>query len=216
MPGEAYPQGWEADVELDDGSSLRLRPIRHDEGGALLGHFARLSPASRYLRFFSPKQTLSASEVERFTHVDYADRMAMVAVPPPAAAPSAPAPPAEPDPIIAVARYDRARGTTRAEVAFAVDDAHQGLGLGHLLLEFLADYARSHGIVEFEAETLPNNRPMLEVFHHAGYPVVEHFDGSALHVCFPITPTLASDAVLARIARRAAGGPGDQAPPAPT
>jgi hypothetical protein len=39
----------------------------------------RLSPDTVYARFFSSKPSLSAAEVERFTHVDHDARVGLVA-----------------------------------------------------------------------------------------------------------------------------------------
>ena len=62
--------------------------------------------------------------MRHFTTVDHRDRVAFVAL--------------AMDEIIAVARYERYRGTDTAEVAFFVDDDHHGRGLASLLLEYLA------------------------------------------------------------------------------
>ena len=55
-----------------------------------------------------------------------------------------------------------------AEVAFVVADPWQGRGLAPLLLDRLADRARSRGIERFVAETLSDNRAMLAVFRASG------------------------------------------------
>lgn len=55
-------------------------------------------------------------------------------------------------------RYDAA-GEDGAEVAFVVQDEHQGRGLGSVLLEHLAVAARHRGITRFYADTLATNRP---------------------------------------------------------
>ena len=72
--------------------------------------------------------------------------------------------------MIAVGRYDRAY-RDEAEVAFLVEDAHQGRGIAQLLLEHLAEAARERGIVRFYAELLPQNARMASVFADAGYRV---------------------------------------------
>jgi GNAT superfamily N-acetyltransferase len=52
----------------------------------------------------------------------------------------------------------------RAEVAVEVADHLHGNGLGTILIERLAVIAEAHGITQFVAEVLPENRAMLEVF----------------------------------------------------
>ncbi len=170
------PPEWEADVVLADGGPVHVRPIRPDDGDRLLRFHGSLSAESIYYRFFSPKPRLTDREVEKFTHVDYDDRVALVAL--------------LGDEFIAVARYDRWPGKDEAEVAFTVSDAHQGRGIGTLLLEHLAAIARSRGIHRFTAEVLPDNRPMLRVFRRAGFEEVRNtFAGGIIDVDFAIDPT---------------------------
>ena len=98
--------------------------------------------------------------VERFTCVDYLDRLALVA---------------EVDgTLIAVARFDRHEGTTEAEVAFVVADEYQHHGIGSLLLDELVLAASERGITTFLADTLSENHTMLDVFLHAGFEVQTH------------------------------------------
>ena len=75
-----YPSEYELDVALRDGGGARIRPIKPDDGPLLVDFFERLGPESRYFRFFRIKETLEPKEVEFFTHVDYSDRMALVAL----------------------------------------------------------------------------------------------------------------------------------------
>ena len=96
--------------------------------------------------------------------------------------------------IIAVARYDRLdpagdhdgqAGPPDAEVAFTIDDAHQGRGLGTLMLEYLAAAGRENGIGRFVAETMPDNRRMVRVFHDAGYQTIDRFADGVDHGRLP-------------------------------
>jgi acetyl coenzyme A synthetase (ADP forming)-like protein len=177
-----YPAEWEVDAMLSDGGAIHLRPIRPDDGAALTRFHARLSPDTVYLRFFSVRPHLSARDVARFTLVDYSDRMAFVGV--------------LGDSIVGVGRYDRCEGTNDAEVAFVVDDAQQGRGLGSLFLEYLAEAARDKGITRFIADTLVHNRRMLDVFEAAGYRESERLAQGVVRVTFDIEPTGASIAAM--------------------
>src|ERR1700681_4126433 len=145
--------GAETDVLLSDGTTARVRPICPPDGTALRALHARLSRETIMLRFFGPHPRLSDAEVERFTHVDGVDRVALVAE--------------RAGEIVAVARYDREPGSDEAEVAFVVEDAFQGRGLATILLEHLASAARSFGIRRFVADTLSENFRMLGVFRDA-------------------------------------------------
>ena len=170
-----YPAHWEADVVLRDGSTAHLRPIRPDDAEGLARMHGAQSQTSIYLRFFTYKSSLSTKELERFTRVDHRDRVCFVLV--------------LADRIIGVGRYDRTDRHDDAEVAFMISDAHQGRGIGSILLEHLAAAARENGIDHFSAEVLPENRKMLRVFAEAGYELTRKFDDGVVVVGFDIDPT---------------------------
>lgn len=164
----------ERDVRIRNGQVLHIRPILPEDAPTLVAFHATLSPQSIYLRFFNFHPVLSAGEVERFTHVDYAERLALVVL--------------DGDRLVAVGRYDRVAGTDEAEVAFLVEDAFQHLGIGTLLADELARAARKQGISRFVADTLAENSAMLDMFHGLGFPVRSHFEEGVVKVSFPIEP----------------------------
>ena len=169
---DGYPAELEANVTISLGRLL-VRPIRPGDAAELVRFHDGLSKESQYLRFFGTHPHLSAREIERFTVVDYRNRLALVI---------------ELDgSLIAVARFDRLEGTTTAEVAFVVADAYHHHGLATMLLHRLAEAALDRGIDRFFAETLPMNQAMLAVFHESGFPVVSRFDRGVVRVEFPIT-----------------------------
>jgi GNAT superfamily N-acetyltransferase len=166
-----YPAELEGEAVLDDGTPIGFRPIRPDDAPALAEFHAGLSATSVYLRFFGAHPRLSEREVARFTHVDYHDRLALVAL--------------VAGRLTGVARYDRLEGD-EAEVAFVVADDFQHHGIGTMLLERLADAARRRGVATFFAQTLAENRTMLDVFLHSGYAVTTTNDGQLVELRFPI------------------------------
>lgn len=166
-----YPAELEGSVVLPDGTAVAVRPIVPGDGAALAEFHLGLSDISVYLRFFGAHPRLSPAEVERFTCVDYEDRLALVAT--------------VDGRLLAVGRYDRGDGG-EAEVAFVVADQYQHRGIGSVLLERLARAARQRGITTFYAQTLAENRSMLDVFVHSGYPVSTQSDRQLVEVRFPI------------------------------
>lgn len=174
---------------LRDGHTVHVRPIVPGDADRLVRFHQRQSPESIYFRYFSPRPRLSDRDVEHFTVVDHRDRVAFVAL--------------EGDELIGVARYERYRGTDTAEVAFFIDDEHQGRGLGTLLLEFLAEAGRDNGVRRFTATTLPHNRKMLRVFATAGYDVATRLEEGVVEVAFDIDPTAAALAAMERRERLA-------------
>jgi acyl-CoA synthetase (NDP forming)/RimJ/RimL family protein N-acetyltransferase len=165
-----------ADVLLSDGSAAHLRQIRPEDAPAIVDFHSRMSERTRYLRYFSPYPRIPERDLERFVHVDHADREAFVMV--------------SDQRIIAVGRYERlGHDSPEAEVALVVEDAHQGRGIGSVLLEHLAQAARENGIHRFVAEVLPENGGMLRVFSDFGYSIQRRYADGVVHLDFPIEPT---------------------------
>ena len=176
-----YPAEWEADVLLRDGRPCHLRPVRPDDGDAMRRFHASLSPETIYFRFFAPYPELSDADVERFTRVDYDERMAFVAT--------------RSGEIVGVGRYDKIDDTS-AEIAFTVRDDFQGKGLGSVLLEHLTAAAREREITKFVADVLPMNQRMIGTFTEAGFRVRQQFEEGVIGLEFEIAPTDAETTVM--------------------
>ncbi len=179
-----YPSRWETDVVVADGSTVYVRPVKPEDADRVEALHSRLSPETIYFRFFTPLPKLTPTMLERFVNVDYVDRLALVAL--------------LGQEIIAISRYDRIPGSSVAEVAFLVDDAHQGRGLASLMLEHLAAAAKENGITRFVADTLPENSKMLRVFHDAGFSDKRVFQDGVVRVTFDISSTEESIAAMYR------------------
>lgn len=159
-PSESDVAAFARSLALPDGATLRLRAIRPDDAPRLQAFHGRLSPQAICFRFFGVMPELNSAFAERLSHVDYDERMAIVATP--SADISAP--------IIAVARYERT-APREAEFALVVEDDWQGRGIGPRLLWALAEYARQHDITTFIAEVMYTNERMLALLRHARFPV---------------------------------------------
>ncbi|HLL67602.1 MAG TPA: GNAT family N-acetyltransferase [Micromonosporaceae bacterium] len=171
-----------ADILLADGSTARVRQVEPSDADAIVALHSRLSERTRYLRYFAAYPRIPARDLEHFVTVNHREREAFVVE--------------LGGLLIAVGRYDRlGPDAPDAEVAFVVEDAHQGRGLGSVLIEHLAAAARQEGIERFVAEVLPVNATMLRVFADAGYPVEQAYDDGVVHLSFPIAPTPQSLAV---------------------
>ncbi|MGW5867903.1 bifunctional acetate--CoA ligase family protein/GNAT family N-acetyltransferase [Streptomyces sp. NPDC055239] len=186
---QAYPSHWEADVVLRDGGTARIRPITAEDADRLVSFYEQVSDESKYYRFFAPYPRLSAKDVHRFTHHDQVDRVGLAAT--------------VGGEFIATVRFDRidSRGMSasapadEAEVAFLVQDAHQGRGVASTLLEHIAAVARERGIRRFAAEVLPANTKMIKVFTDAGYQQKRSFEDGVVRLEFDLEPTDRSLAV---------------------
>ncbi|MGW0971107.1 bifunctional acetate--CoA ligase family protein/GNAT family N-acetyltransferase [Streptomyces sp. NPDC002516] len=184
-----YPAHWEADVVLRDGGTARIRPITVDDAERLVSFYEQVSEESKYYRFFAPYPRLSAKDVHRFTHHDFVDRVGLAAT--------------VGGEFIATVRYDRINAdgmpasapADEAEVAFLVQDAHQGRGVASALLEHIAAVARERDIRRFAAEVLPANNKMIKVFTDAGYTQKRSFEDGVVRLEFDLEPTDRSLAV---------------------
>ncbi|MGW3420798.1 bifunctional acetate--CoA ligase family protein/GNAT family N-acetyltransferase [Streptomyces phaeochromogenes] len=194
-----YPAHWEADVVLRDGGTARIRPITADDADRLVSFYEQVSDESKYYRFFAPYPRLSAKDVHRFTHHDFVDRVGLAAT--------------VGGEFIATVRYDRINAdglpasspADEAEVAFLVQDAHQGRGVASALLEHIAAVARERDIRRFAAEVLPANNKMIKVFTDAGYQQKRHFEDGVVRLEFDLEPTDRSLAVQRAREQRAEG-----------
>ncbi len=164
----------ECDAVLRDGGIVHLRPVTGDDEAALRALHEGLSPRAAYLRFFTAGRAAAAWYVDHLVRAPAPDHAALAAL--------------VGGRIVGVAGYERLDDPTGAEVAFAVQDAQQGRGVGTLLLEHLASYAREHGVRRFVAETLADNDMMMAVFADAGFPVKRHHDGGTVDVSFLLVP----------------------------
>ena len=160
----------DSDALLSDAGIVRLRSARATDAGPLRALYERLSPDTLYLRFFTMSQPVAA-DVDRLTRSADAGHYSLVAE--------------IRGEVVGVATYERLEDPSKAEVAFLVDDAHQGRGVGMLMLEHLAAVATAQGIVAFVAETLPANARMLHVFSDAGFPVTTTLAGGIVRVEMP-------------------------------
>src|SRR4051794_3373472 len=143
---------------------------------------------------------LSERDVLRFTNVDYTDRVAFVLT--------------VANKMIAVGRWDRIPPApddpdpvVSAEVAFLVQDAHQGRGIAQILLEHLAQAGRERGIHRFVADVLPGNRRMIHIFRDAGYRGEGGYEDGVPRLVFPTDATDTSVNVMQAGEPRAEAAP---------
>lgn len=148
-----------ADVLLTDGRLAVVRRLAPGDSDELEALHARAGLDSLRFRFFAPSRRAAHQYVQHV--LASPDTLALV---------------------VEVRGIVVALGTAEpideqsSEVAFFVDDDFHGLGLGTLLLEHLAALAHDQGIVDFVAEVLPDNAPMLGVFADAGFDLVRRLD----------------------------------------
>lgn len=186
-----------AHLKLHDGARIDIRRIRPEDKAALVSGFNRLSPESRYRRFFAPLDHLTEADLRYLTELDHHDHEAVIGFEASTGAP------------LGVARYVRIGEPGLAEVAVTVVDDWQGRGVAKALLENLSRRARAEGVERFVALVLSENEAALELFKALSSNEVEPRRSASGHlellIELPDASGIAGSA-LGRALRSAASG----------
>jgi RimJ/RimL family protein N-acetyltransferase len=162
---------YDATERLRNGARLQIRALAPGDRAEMLAAVGRLSNEALYRRFFAPKRNFSEREIEFYLNVDFTNHVALAAVLSEGGR----------QVLVGGARYVVSRPGC-AEVAFAVDDPHQKLGIATHLIAHLIKIAGAAGIGEFIAEVLPENVPMLKVFERCGLAMKTRSEQGVVHV----------------------------------
>ena len=176
---------------LADGTTVEIRPAGPGDFNAVKAMHQAMSPDNTYMRFFNISRLAAEIEARRICRDPVPGQVALLA-------------------LARTTRWSAWPATSpksqgQAEVAFAVADHMHNRGVATLLLEHLVSFASSHQITTFTAETLTENKAMLNVFADAGLPVERHYDDGLFKLTFPLPsadtgPTL--DSYLNAVAER--------------
>ena len=167
---------------LADGTTVEIRPAGPGDFDAVKAMHKAMSPDNTYMRFFNISRLVAEIEARRICKDPVPGQVALLAL--------------AGHEVVGVASYvSEVQG--QAEVAFAVADHMHHRGVATLLLEHLVSFARSHQITTFTAETLTENKAMLNVFADVGLPVDRHYADGVFKLTFPLPsadagPTLES------------------------
>jgi EmrB/QacA subfamily drug resistance transporter len=167
LPGHRPPAARGKTVVLRDGSAVLIRQVHSADAPLLAEGFARLSDASRQMRFLTKKKELSPAELRYFTDVDHHDHEALGAL----------------DHAdgrgVGVARYVRdTEDPQAAEIAVTIIDDWQGRGLGTELLAQLSDRARQEGIRRFTALVAADNAAVAALLQNMNAEFVRYGPGT--------------------------------------
>ena len=180
-PAPRTGAGRSVEALTTQGRIVRIRPVVETDAAALKALYRRTSDLSLYFRFFSLNRHIADRHVAALVRPPDPDHQALIAL--------------FGDDVAAVAGYE-CLSPTEAEVALLVEDAHQGEGLGTLLLEHLAALARSQGIEQLVGEVLTGNRQMARVFTDMGLPVSRTVEDGVARYRASTTPDEAAQAIF--------------------
>lgn len=152
-----------------------LRPLWPDDKETLRAGVAALSDQSRYLRFFSGARTVPEPIIDRLADSDQTDHIAWGAIDLLSDPPMA----------IAAGHAIRVGKTDSMEIALAVLDEYQGLGVARLLLTEIAQICQNQGVTSLTAETLAENRAARRLFQALG-GVSNYSSGPVVRYTFQI------------------------------
>jgi GNAT superfamily N-acetyltransferase len=181
MP-EASAPAEELIAKTRDGQRVLFRPIRPDDKEHLKDGFARLSPRSRYMRFFRAIDHLSDEQLEYLTEIDYQDHFAWIAF----------AIDEPHSPGVGVARWIRlADEPEAAEGAVTVVDDWHHKGIGTTLLWLIARSAIERGVTHFKVWALGSNTEALDLLKDLG-AIPKQWESGILEMDIPL-PTDPAD-----------------------
>jgi acetyltransferase len=165
-----YPKEWERHATLPDGTPVFVRPVR-PEDERLYGLFlAAVSGEDLRLRFFAPVKDFSHTFIARFTQLDYARAMALLAIKEATGE------------MLGVVRLHADAAYERGEYAVLVRSDLKSHGLGWLLMQTIIEYARAEGIRMIEGQVLRENTTMLKMCRELGFEIASDPEDAEVQV----------------------------------
>jgi acyl-CoA synthetase (NDP forming)/RimJ/RimL family protein N-acetyltransferase len=173
------PEGlaYKEHVLLKNGQGLLLKPAEKADIPLVESFLKRISPESLRMRFMGSVSEIPQKLIQELCKGDFTLNGCLLAI-------------TGEDPetrVVGLGNYVAMGNGRTAEVAFLIEDEFQGRGIGTLLLERLAGLAAANGFVEFEAEVLPDNRPMLNVFKSSGFEKHRVWHSDTVHFELPVS-----------------------------
>ena len=153
-----YPLKLEETVKIND-ESVTIRPAKPVDTRRIQEFFYEMDKDDIINRFFHEKRMFVRDEIEKRTQIDYIKDLSIVAVVGEFGFGK----------VIGVGEYFLIPRENIAEIAFTVNKAYQGKGLGKILLRKLVRAARENGIAGLVAHTYPQNKRMIQLFNSLPY-----------------------------------------------
>lgn len=166
-----YPTQYIWEWTTEDGTEVRIRPIRPEDEPLMVQFHEPLSEQSIYMRYFRALNLDQRTAHERLTRIcfiDYDREMALVA--------TRRSPESGEREIIGVGRLSKFYLGKEAEFALLISDKYQRQGLGTELLSRLLEIGRNEGVQKVMAYMLPENRGMKRIAEELGFSFTREDD----------------------------------------
>ncbi|MTI43327.1 GNAT family N-acetyltransferase [Roseibium hamelinense] len=154
-----YPKEWEQTLQLKNGTSVFVRPVRPEDEELFREFFEKIAPDDLRLRFFAPVRDFSHRFLARLTQLDYSRAMAFAALDP------------DTGDLLGVVRLHADPDHQTGEYAVMVRSDLKGYGLGWALMKLIIRYAKIDGISSVHGEVLKENTSMLSMCQALGFSV---------------------------------------------
>ncbi|WP_261567988.1 bifunctional acetate--CoA ligase family protein/GNAT family N-acetyltransferase [Frankia gtarii] len=162
-----------ADVVLADGGSVTVRPLGPADTGRLSAFQLRLRAANPHDPDLASATADPALIAERVISPDSRTSAVLGAL--------------AGDEVVGIVEYSKIGGGDDARFGILVESAHQGRGLGTLLIDTLIDTAGAGGVRRLVADVPASSRRVLEVLRSVGFDLTPA-EGNQIRVNYPVEP----------------------------
>jgi RimJ/RimL family protein N-acetyltransferase len=160
---------WERHLALPHGQKVYVRPIRPEDEGLYAAFFAAETADDLRLRFFGPVKDRSQAFFSHFTHIDYAQAMAFIAIDEATGE------------MLGVARLHDDDDHESGEFAVIVRSDRKSHGVGWQLMQMIVEYAKAKGLHSIKGQVLHENEAMLGMCRELGFEIGSEAD--APYIC---------------------------------
>lgn len=170
-----YPTEWERSIELSNGGTAFVRPVRPEDDGLFRAFFARVTDDDLRMRFFQSVKHFSHEFIARLIQLDYARSIALVAIDPRSGE------------MLGAVRLHADAEYAKGEYGILLRSDLKGMGLGWRLMKIMIEYAGWLGLSSVEGQVLRENSTMLAMCRRLGFSVrVDPEDATLMIVSLPV------------------------------
>ena len=167
-----YPNQYESDWMMRDGTPVLLRPMKPEDEQLVSDFLGKCSEETIYFRYFRLIKKWTHEMLIRFTQNDYDREMGLMAI----------GQPPGPEIMMGVSRLVMEANRETGEFAVIVADPWQGKGLGPKLVEEVTGIARERGVKLLWGEVLASNQPMLDMVKRLGFSLTRQIESQTFRV----------------------------------